>query len=110
MCTLIFNTIPGDNVSLVIWSVIELSCALICASLPALRPLLQRIPDALSSMARSSRADISQLSGSTPGHTPVWIPEELKTGRFKQLPPLPKEAEYDMKIIRNRNASEGSVD
>ena len=39
----------GDNVSVVIWSMIELSCALICASLPALRALLQKVPGFLSS-------------------------------------------------------------
>ncbi|EEU42187.1 uncharacterized protein NECHADRAFT_79864 [Fusarium vanettenii 77-13-4] len=37
-----------------IWSMIELSCALICASLPALRPLIQMLPGVLSTARGSS--------------------------------------------------------
>lgn len=33
-----------DNVDIVIWSIIEEFCAILCASLPALRPLLQKVP------------------------------------------------------------------
>ncbi|RMJ16021.1 hypothetical protein CDV36_004272 [Fusarium kuroshium] len=43
-----------DNVYVVIWSMIELSCALICASLPALRPLIQMLPGVLSTARGSS--------------------------------------------------------
>ncbi|KAI9150545.1 Satratoxin biosynthesis SC9 cluster protein [Paramyrothecium foliicola] len=84
-----------DNVSLVIWSVIELSCALICASLPALRPLLRKIPDALSSIASSSsrHRDVSKQSSSKQsGSVPGAEKEDIPLGKFKQLPPLPKEA------------------
>ncbi|KAI8308507.1 hypothetical protein K4K61_002525 [Colletotrichum sp. SAR11_59] len=33
-----------DNVDIVVWSIIEEFCAILCASLPALRPLLQKVP------------------------------------------------------------------
>ncbi|KAF6833674.1 hypothetical protein CPLU01_05395 [Colletotrichum plurivorum] len=33
-----------DNVDIVIWSIVEEFCAILCASLPALRPLLQKVP------------------------------------------------------------------
>ncbi|KAG7054311.1 integral membrane protein [Colletotrichum scovillei] len=38
-----------DNVDIVIWSIIEEFCAILCASLPALRPLLQKVPQLFSS-------------------------------------------------------------
>lgn len=33
-----------DNVDIVVWSIIEVACAIVCGSLPALRPLLSKIP------------------------------------------------------------------
>jgi len=36
-------TVPGDNVDTSIWSAIELTTAVICACLPALRPILKQI-------------------------------------------------------------------
>ena len=33
----------GDSVELVMWSMIEEFCAVLCACLPALRPLLQKV-------------------------------------------------------------------
>ncbi|OHF01597.1 integral membrane protein [Colletotrichum orchidophilum] len=33
-----------DNVDIVIWSIIQAFCAILCTSLPALRPLLQKVP------------------------------------------------------------------
>ncbi|KAK2041521.1 integral membrane protein [Colletotrichum somersetense] len=35
----------GERVDLVNWSVAEISCALLCGSLPALRPLFMKIPE-----------------------------------------------------------------
>jgi hypothetical protein len=46
-------THSGDNVDIVIWSIIEVTCAIICGSLPTLRPLLQKVPGLISS-ARAS--------------------------------------------------------
>lgn len=42
-----------DNVDIVIWSIIEVTCAIICGSLPTLRPLLQKVPGLLSSARQS---------------------------------------------------------
>ncbi|WYZ42468.1 hypothetical protein EsH8_VI_000167 [Colletotrichum jinshuiense] len=39
-----------DNVDVVTWSVTEISCALLCGSLPALRPLLKKIPGFLTTI------------------------------------------------------------
>ncbi|KAH7304442.1 hypothetical protein B0I35DRAFT_329575, partial [Stachybotrys elegans] len=38
-----------DSVDVVNWSIIEVACAIICASLPTLRPLLRRVPGLLTS-------------------------------------------------------------
>ncbi|EGY13935.1 uncharacterized protein VDAG_00617 [Verticillium dahliae VdLs.17] len=43
-----------ENVDIVIWSIIEVTCAIICGSLPTLRPLLQKVPGLLSSGRTSS--------------------------------------------------------
>ncbi|KAM5343756.1 hypothetical protein ACJ41O_012293 [Fusarium nematophilum] len=52
MCTLrgaVFsNDPPWDNVGAAIWSPIELNCAIICASLPSLRPLVSKIVSGMS--------------------------------------------------------------
>jgi hypothetical protein len=40
---------PWDNVGAAIWSVIELNCAIICASLPTLRPLVATVVPGMSS-------------------------------------------------------------
>ncbi|KAH7114831.1 hypothetical protein EDB81DRAFT_669434 [Dactylonectria macrodidyma] len=40
---------PWDNVGAAIWSVIELNCAIICASLPTLRPLVAKVVPGMSS-------------------------------------------------------------
>ncbi|KAI9147983.1 Satratoxin biosynthesis SC7 cluster protein [Paramyrothecium foliicola] len=42
-----------DNVDIVIWSIIEVTCAIICGSLPTLRPLLQKVPGLLTSAKHS---------------------------------------------------------
>ncbi|OHE92570.1 integral membrane protein [Colletotrichum orchidophilum] len=46
-----------DNVDVVNWSMAEISCALMCGSLPALRPLLKKIPGFLTTI-RSTRPTI----------------------------------------------------
>ncbi|KAM0285966.1 hypothetical protein ACHAQH_001154 [Verticillium albo-atrum] len=43
-----------DNVDIVIWSILEVTCAIICGSLPTLRPLLQKVPGLLTSGHTSS--------------------------------------------------------
>ena len=40
---------PWDGAGAAIWSVIELNCAIICASLPTLRPLLAKVVPGMSS-------------------------------------------------------------
>lgn len=53
MCTLrdaVESSDPSwDNVGAAIWSVIELNCAIICASLPTLRPLVAKAVPVMSS-------------------------------------------------------------
>uniref|UniRef100_A0A0D2YHU5 CFEM domain-containing protein n=1 Tax=Fusarium oxysporum (strain Fo5176) TaxID=660025 RepID=A0A0D2YHU5_FUSOF len=85
------NTLDAawDNVYVVIWSIIELSCALICASLPALRPLLQMIPGVLSSTKASTFKGPSSRSG--PGHRGSLPPRSASARAFKELPDLPVE-------------------
>ncbi|KAK6213539.1 integral membrane protein [Colletotrichum tabaci] len=39
-----------DNVDIVTWSMAEISCALMCGSLPALRPLFKKIPGLLTTI------------------------------------------------------------
>ncbi|KAL8305070.1 hypothetical protein RB597_003997 [Gaeumannomyces tritici] len=46
-----------DNVDVVTWSIIEVACAIICGSLPTLRPLLQKVPGLLSSVKTTSQAN-----------------------------------------------------
>ncbi|RSL57749.1 hypothetical protein CEP54_008131 [Fusarium duplospermum] len=85
------NTLDAtwDNVYIVIWSIIKLSCALICASLPALRPLLQMIPGVLSSTKASTYKGPSSRSG--PGHQGSLQPRSASARAFKELPDLPVE-------------------
>ncbi|OLN96227.1 hypothetical protein CCHL11_04472 [Colletotrichum chlorophyti] len=45
-----------DNVDVVTWSVTELSCALMCGSLPALRPLFKKIPEYVTTIRGGTRA------------------------------------------------------
>lgn len=40
---------PWDGAGAAIWSIIELNCAIICASLPTLRPLLAKVVPGMSS-------------------------------------------------------------
>ncbi|KEY73986.1 hypothetical protein S7711_02581 [Stachybotrys chartarum IBT 7711] len=54
---------PWDNVGAAMWSAIELNCAIICASLPTLRPLISKIVPGLSSI-RSTGRDTYERYGS----------------------------------------------
>jgi hypothetical protein len=47
---------PWDNVGAAIWSIIELNCAIICASLPTLRPLIAKVVPGMSSNHSDNRA------------------------------------------------------
>ncbi|KAH6997440.1 hypothetical protein EDB80DRAFT_585674 [Ilyonectria destructans] len=51
-----------DYVNVIVWSVIELSCALACASLPALWPLVKKIPGILSTVRGSKPRDTTDFS------------------------------------------------
>ncbi|KAH6971483.1 hypothetical protein BKA56DRAFT_557341 [Ilyonectria sp. MPI-CAGE-AT-0026] len=51
-----------DYVNVIIWSVIELSCALACASLPAVWPLVKKIPGILSTVTGSRPRDTTDFS------------------------------------------------
>ncbi|WQF86882.1 Putative extracellular membrane protein, CFEM [Colletotrichum destructivum] len=44
-----------DNVDIVIWSIVEEFCAILCASLPALRPLLQKVPQLFTSKKETTK-------------------------------------------------------
>lgn len=52
---LILFSFPGDNVHVVLWSAIELNIAITCGSLPALRPLLKKLPGSLDSLQSTWR-------------------------------------------------------
>ncbi|KAK1995773.1 integral membrane protein [Colletotrichum falcatum] len=54
--TAYLHHLNGERVDLVNWSVAEISSALLCGSLPALRPLFKKIPD-LIAMAQGRRLD-----------------------------------------------------
>ncbi|KAM5364999.1 hypothetical protein ACJZ2D_011259 [Fusarium nematophilum] len=79
-----------DNVYISIWSIIELSVALICASLPALRPLIQMIPGAISTVRDSTFGNSTDSSrpGSMWKQKVVFRPG-YQSWRSKELPPLP---------------------
>jgi hypothetical protein len=44
---------PWDNIGTAVWSIVELNTAIICSSLPTLRPLLSRFIPGLSSASYS---------------------------------------------------------
>lgn len=56
-----------DSVELVMWSMIEEYCAVLCACLPTLRPLLQKIPRLLGTTKNSSDSG-NQFEDSFRGH------------------------------------------
>ncbi|KAK0386812.1 hypothetical protein NLU13_6648 [Sarocladium strictum] len=51
-----------DNVDVANWSIIEVACAIICGSLPTLRPLFRKVPGLLTSL--KSREGTKNLSSS----------------------------------------------
>ncbi|KAF6813865.1 integral membrane protein [Colletotrichum plurivorum] len=52
-----------DNVDVVIWSSIEVNLAIMCGSLPALRPLFKKIPALFSNALGTVRSGTSRRSG-----------------------------------------------
>ncbi|KAH7121920.1 hypothetical protein B0J13DRAFT_680477 [Dactylonectria estremocensis] len=84
-----------DYVDGIIWSVVELTCALACAGLPALWPLIKSIPGVLSTVRGSKIRDVTDLSSRGPGTRPkskTMIGSQNRM--FKELPKLPTE-HYD---------------
>ncbi|KAK2036520.1 hypothetical protein LZ31DRAFT_615374 [Colletotrichum somersetense] len=64
--------ITWDNVDAVKWSITEISCALMCGSLPALRPVFKKIPGLFSTL-RGSRTtvEIKEPAGRSSGHLSI---------------------------------------
>ncbi|KZL73000.1 integral membrane protein [Colletotrichum tofieldiae] len=97
-----------DRVDLVTWSVAEISCALLCGSLPALRPLFKKIPN-LVAIIRGTHpsADIeepldiykgsSRMTFQNQGHGLISMPQ-LYTPR---TPPPKESADVDFHSVRN---------
>ncbi|KAF9872490.1 integral membrane protein [Colletotrichum karsti] len=75
-----------DNVDIVIWSIIEEFCAILCASLPALRPLLQKVPRIFS----TRRATTKTLSTSPSRRS---ILNHHGKDKFQEVPDTPYEPE-----------------
>ncbi|CAI4214272.1 unnamed protein product, partial [Parascedosporium putredinis] len=93
-----------DNVDIVIWSIIEVTCAIICGSLPTLRPLLQKVPGFLTSM-KSSQYGMGGLSGTsgTGDRSQKYHSEVMSPGGSKQpsQPGWDRGGPADWKHIRN---------
>ncbi|TEA11261.1 Satratoxin biosynthesis SC1 cluster protein 4 [Colletotrichum sidae] len=51
-----------DNVDVVLWSSIELNLAIVCGSLPALRPLFKKIPGLLSTVKETAQSEYRRRS------------------------------------------------
>ncbi|KXH25445.1 integral membrane protein [Colletotrichum simmondsii] len=97
----------GDNVDVVTWSMTEISCALMCGSLPALRPLLKKIPGLLTTI-RGTRPTVeaketlnrasSRLSF---GDKKPVAPAPVITSRHRSVPspePSPSEDSFMIKV------------
>ncbi|KAF4777397.1 integral membrane protein [Colletotrichum scovillei] len=96
-----------DNVDVVTWSMAEISCALMCGSLPALRPLLKKIPGLLTTI-RGTRPTVevketlnrasSRLSF---GEKKPVAPAPVITSRHRSVPspePSPSEDSFMIKV------------
>ncbi|OHW93755.1 CFEM domain-containing protein [Colletotrichum incanum] len=59
-----------ENVMAVIWSAVELNLAIICGSLPALRPLLKKIPVSLTTAKSTTRKGASNRRSHVQSATP----------------------------------------
>lgn len=80
----------GDYVNVIIWSVIELSCALACASLPALWPLVKKIPGILSTVRGSKPRDTTDFSNrESHVKSDVKVLSRPQNRGFEQLSDLP---------------------
>ncbi|KAL6412504.1 hypothetical protein AUP68_03707 [Ilyonectria robusta] len=80
-----------DYVNVIIWSVIELSCALACASLPAVWPLVKKIPGILSTVTGSRPRDTTDFSNRE-SHikSDVKVLSRPQNRGFEQLSDLPR--------------------
>ncbi|KAF6821751.1 integral membrane protein [Colletotrichum musicola] len=99
-----------DNVDVVTWSMTEISVAMICGSLPALRPLFKKIPGFLTTI-RGSTVEIKEThdrgsshlafrdkgamphSPTAPGMVIIHISNQ-NDPRMKPLPPTPLQPLY----------------
>lgn len=70
-----------DNVDIVIWSIIEEFCAILCASLPALRPLLQKVPQLFTTKRATTQTTSTALSRRSMLH--------LTKDKFQEIPETP---------------------
>ena len=81
---------------IIIWSIIEVTCAIICGSLPTLRPLLQKVPHLLTSVKASEygRGTSNTASGANDqnsrARSHIFAP-----GAFRKLGKAPWETETD---------------
>jgi hypothetical protein len=57
------NVPTGDNVDVVNWSIIEVTCAIICGSLPTLRPLFRSVPGLVTSLKSRDGTKTSASAG-----------------------------------------------
>ncbi|GKT42882.1 satratoxin biosynthesis SC1 cluster protein 4 [Colletotrichum spaethianum] len=79
-----------DNVDIVIWSIVEEFCAILCASLPALRPLLQRVPQLFTSRKETTKtASTAQSRRSILNLGKDKFHELSETPFEEDLPPTP---------------------
>ncbi|TDZ33059.1 Satratoxin biosynthesis SC1 cluster protein 4 [Colletotrichum spinosum] len=74
-----------DNVDIVIWSTIEVFCAILCASLPALRPLLQKVPRLFTTNINSD----SKTMSSSPSKRSILNHGRDKFHEIPETPPVP---------------------
>jgi hypothetical protein len=95
----------GDNINAVVWTILELFAAVICASLPALRLLLIKLfPKSLCSSSKGTTPNNGQESRSKPWQTrtdvgrranhydsfPTGFVELEQTGSAEQAEVLPE--------------------
>ncbi|KAK1975009.1 hypothetical protein LZ30DRAFT_606732 [Colletotrichum cereale] len=108
------HDITWTNVDVVAWTIAEVSCALMCGSLPSLRPVFMKIPGILTTL-RGSRATVQMqgLDGKGSGHSSVGKegirprPQSPKSGpllsdseeSFSIIVPVAKPADVRMKPL-----------
>ncbi|KAF6823977.1 integral membrane protein [Colletotrichum plurivorum] len=60
--------VTWDNVDIIVWSLVEVFCAILCASLPALRPLLQTLRGRMTTKDSSSGSSPNRTNWDSPKH------------------------------------------